>query len=159
VRLTDVVPGDIGWIDQVIDRWDGSSRWSLRGQTPPLPLMWALLWDDVATQQTVRDDDGHAVALFQLAHVNLHDGVAELAMLADPEHVAHLGPLATAFLARVFRDFPLRKVTFGVATDERSITHCFGPRAQPSGRLRQHRRRGGDVYADVELYEMWGGSR
>jgi hypothetical protein len=151
-----VVPGDIGWIDQVIDRWDGSSRWSLGGQTPPLPLMWALLWDDVAVQQAVRTDDGRAVALFQLAHVNLHDGVAELAMLADPEHVQQLNPLVATFLARVFRDFPLRKVTFGVAADERSITDCVGRRAHPAGRLRQHRRRAADVYADVELYEVWG---
>lgn len=155
MQLTNVVPDDIGWVDTVVDRWECSQRWSLCGQTPPMPLLWALLWDDVTVQQAVRGDGSDAVALLQLVNVDLHNGVAGLGVLADPDHVPQLQAPVTGFLARVFRDFPLRKLTFGAVAGELRVADCFGNRARRVGRFHQHQRRSGDGYADLEIYEVW----
>jgi hypothetical protein len=155
MRLTNVVPEDIGWVDAVVDRAACTRRWSLRGLTPPMPLLWSRLWDEVAVQQAVRDDEGTPVALLQLVHADLHHGAAELGLLADPDHVDDLAPAIDAFLARVFRDFPLRKLTFGAVVGELRVGDCLGARAQPVGRFARHHHLGGDLYADVEVYEVW----
>lgn len=155
MRLTNVVPEDIGWVDAVVDRWECTRRWSHRTLTPSMPLLWSRLWDEVEVQQAVRDDEGMPRALLQLVHVDLHHRTAELGLLADPDHVARLPGLVDAFLARVFRDFPLRKLTFAAVPGELRVAECLGDRARPAGRFRRQHHGGGDRYADVDVYEIW----
>jgi hypothetical protein len=155
MRLTTVVPDDVGWIDAVVDRWECTRRWSLRGRTPPMPLLWSLLWDDVTAQQAIRDERGAAVALLQLVHLDLDNGVAELGLLADPDHVHRWSGPLDDFLARVFRDFPLRKLTFATVAGDLRVGELFGARAHQTGRLYRHHHFGGGLYTDVEIYEVW----
>jgi hypothetical protein len=155
MRLTNVVPDDIGWVDAVIDQWECTRRWSLRWTTPPMPLLWSRLWDDVTVQQAVRDPDGTPVALLQLAHLDLDHGVAELGLLADPEHVRGWPGPRDEFLDRVFRDFPVRKLTFATVAGELRVADCLGSLAHQTGRLYRHHRDGQGLYTDVEIYEVW----
>lgn len=160
MRLTNVVPSDIEWIDQVVDGWDCSNRWSLhaRGLTPSPTVLGVLLWGDVMVQQVVRSEVGSAAAVFQLTNVNLLNGIAELALLADPQEAPRLADPLAAFLARVFRDFPLRKVGFATVTGDLDVSTYFRTAAQLVSRLPQHLRRGGGIYADLEVYDIWAGA-
>lgn len=153
--LRNVVVSDLAWVDLAIDRWDRTSRWSLFGLTPSLQALRDLLWLGPVQQQCVTTTAGEPAALVQLVEPDLHNGLAELALLADPDHIGVVAEGVEEFLAHAFRDFPIRKVGVNVVEGELDVPGYLPAALSPVGRLERQVRRGQDRFADVLLYELW----
>jgi len=153
--LTNVGLTDLEWIERSIDDWLATARWSLVGLTPSIQGLNRLLWNEVAVQQTVRSESHEAVGLLQLANVDLHHGIANLELLANPLATGQVTAGIEAFLARVFADVPLRKVGIEAVRDEVDVQLLVGPAVRQVGCRERHVRRGEFAFADVQVFELW----
>jgi len=146
-------PADAGWLAQAMDEWDCSVRWALRGRTPSPSVVQGLLWSGVTAQRVVRTADGVPAALFQLVDVDLVNGLAQMALVVDPPRADDLTPLLADFVAKVFRDFPLRKIVATAPSDAPAVQQCLGSLGRLVARLAGHHRRTASEYVDVLVYE------
>lgn len=155
LELTNVQPSDLTWISRVVGLWQRSGRWSFAlGATPSPTKLSRLLWDDVPTQQVARED-GAVFALLQLARPELDDGIAKLELLLAPDRFSDLDPLIGEFVARMFHEYPLRKLCMTAAADELELPPCLRATVRWAGCLTDHRHRGGSRYVDWNVYEIW----
>lgn len=158
VVLMDVVPGDVDWIARALGRWQCTDRWSSAwGRTPSPAALAHLAWHGIALQKVaVGDGDGRQpVALYQLADPDLVSGHASLDLLVDADRWPEVEQGLGEFLPRVFRTFPLRKLSLAAAADDLDLPRPLADAARLVGCLREHRHRRSGVYADVNLYEIW----
>jgi hypothetical protein len=154
LELADVAPLDLEWVDRTIDGGGCTRRWSLRGLTPPLDLLDRLLWEGVVLQQAIRRD-GLTVGLLQLVNLDLQNGHAELAVLIAAPAPPGWTSSAAAFVQRAFGSFPLRKLSLHCVPGELVAQEALGAGCERVGVFRRHLRRGGDVFADVDVFELW----
>jgi len=154
MELGAVTPGDAAWLGDVMDDWDCSTRWALGGVAVSPTVVQGLLWNGVAAQRLIRSRDGQPAGLVQLAEIDLRNGVAQVALVLDPERKDELAAPVAAFVATVFRDFPLRKVMVVAPSDAAAIGACLDPVWAVVARLRDHHRRSAADYVDVLIYEV-----
>jgi hypothetical protein len=156
MELTTVVPDDVEWVAEVVDQWDATTRWGLRGLTPPPGLLNHLLWDDVTLQKAVKDEAGRPAGLLQLEGVNFRDGVGRLGLLVNPQDRKELGTPLEGFVRQCFDRFPLRKLSLIAAVDSfRHDDYCELP-FRHVGTFKDHESRGGGRYCDVTIHELGG---
>jgi hypothetical protein len=154
MELGAVTPGDAGWLGDVMDDWDCSTRWALGGVAVSPTVVQGLLWNGVAAQRLIRTSDGEPAGLAQLAEVDLRNGVAQVALVLDPEQKQELASPVAAFVATVFRDFPVRKIMVVAPSDAAVIGACLAPLGTVVARLGDHHRRSAAEYVDVLIYEV-----
>jgi hypothetical protein len=154
VELGPVAPSDVGWLVDVVDDWDCSARWALRGVGVSPSTVQRLLWTGIVAQRVVRTPGGRPAGLLQLTEVDLRNGVADVATVLDPERQADLVDPMGRFVAEVFRDFPVRKVLVVSPCDAGAVCTCAGSLGQEAARLRDHHRRSPGDFVDVVIYEV-----
>jgi hypothetical protein len=155
LQLVDVEQSDIDVITRSLGLWQCSERWALGGLTPS-PEMWGqLFYQDVAMQRAIRSDEGGCAGLLQLVRVNADDGFAHLELFIDPLHAPKIDNPVAELVDQAFEILPLRKLLLAAAKDHLELPACLATTVQRIGSLRDHRRRGRDVYVSVNLYELW----
>lgn len=154
MQLGMVGPADVEWISAGVDAWDASIRWAVGERAPSFPMVWNHVWSGVPVQLAIRSADGTPVGLLQLTDLDLENGLAQLSLLLDRVHADAAAAATRAFLARAFRDFPLRKIMIAVPVDAEAtlrVAHAVG---RPVARLAEQKRRAADVFVDVQLFEV-----
>lgn len=113
VRLTPVVPDDLGFLYDLTVRPENCFRWRYRGAPPQVERFAESIWHGVMVQFVVRSASdgeplGHVVA-YQ-AHPALHYAYVGAVFL--PEHTGTgLGPHAVSlFIKYLFHTFPFKKL-------------------------------------------------
>ena len=154
MELTPVRTEDAEWLADAVETWDGTVRWDLRARTPSPRLIWRCLWDGVAAQRVVRDGRDQPIALVQTVGLDLHHGVAEVAMLVEPDRAGEIATPLDGFVDLAFRSFPVRKLMFWVPDDASGAAGCIAAIAAPIARIPDHRRRSRSVCVGVTLFEV-----
>lgn len=145
------IPGDIEWIDEVVDEWPCTLRWDVKGLTPSVPSLMSRLWEGVATQRVVLGSDGAATGLLQLVDLSLVHGTGRFEALTRSPHEA--APSMQAFVEQVFDDLPLRVTHVFAIADAMDIAILL-PEAREVGRLRDRHLRGRGTYEDLAIHEL-----
>ena len=154
MELAPVSPTDVEWLAAVVGDWDCSSRWSIDGVAASPGLVQGLLWNGVAAQRLVGTPAGEPAGLVQLVDVDLRNGVVQVALVLDPRHADTLAGPVAAFVSRVFRDFPIRKVLVTAPSDAATIGACLQPLGDVVARLPDQLRRSPTHFVDVLIYEV-----
>jgi len=137
-----------GWLDQ----WVGTTRWPPPGLTPGPAARAGLIWADAPIQKVVVAG-GRDIALCTLHDLDLFNLHATLSWLADPTSPA-AGDGIAAFVALALRSFPVRKLTFEVASDGAEGGALVSVPVHRVGRRPAHLRRDATRFADVDIYEV-----
>lgn len=147
------LPGDLEWVDGVLDVWPCTLRWDVKGHTPSLPALQGRLWDGVATQRVALDGDGAPCALLQLVDVDLVNGIARVEAIARHSADADVVAAVDRFVALAGADFPLRRGYVHAVADGFDAGRAL-PAARLVGRLRGCHLRDRGHYEDVVIHEI-----
>lgn len=155
LRFAPVTPEDVDWINQAVDLWQGSLRWSIASQVPEFRDICARTWVGMEIQRAVWLEDAGPLALIQLVEVDLHNEVAGLELLVAPPSAHLLRPAVERFVSNVADVLPLRKITFGCVSGALPVAELLGDRAVHLATRPRHERAGSGQFHDVDLYEVW----